>query len=41
MSKVTEQALDNVRAHIDAIVDGSVVITVTDGQITLIDTQHK
>lgn len=41
MSEVTERALDAVKAHIDAIVDGSVVITVTDGKITLIDSQNK
>ena len=41
MSKVTDQALDTVKAHIDAIVDGSVVITVADGKITLIDSQNQ
>lgn len=41
MSKVTEQALDTVKAHIDAIVDGSVVITVADGKITLVDSENK
>jgi len=41
MSHVTELTLDTVKAHIEAIKDGSVVINVADGKITLIDSIHK
>lgn len=37
MSNHTDQTLDTLKAHIDAIVDGSIVITVNEGKITLID----
>lgn len=41
MSDVTDCTLDTVKAHVEAIVNGSVVITVTDGKITLIDSTNK